>query len=187
MEIYHPRFKEINLKYRKEASKYTQQWAGEITEKLIEELAKEKYNLIIEGTLRTSSLPLKEASRFKKLTYMVELNVVAVKPEKSYLGTLLRYQEMLKQGKLPRMTPKEHHDLVAKNTGDNLDIIYSSKAFDDIKLYDRENELLYSYRETPNISPKDILEKEFNREWEIKKIKEYKEKWESYLKNKEKN
>ena len=54
---YHPRFKEINLEYGREASKYTQQWAAEITEKLIKELRKEKYNLIIEGTLRTAELP----------------------------------------------------------------------------------------------------------------------------------
>ena len=127
---YHPRFREINLEYGKEASKYTQQWAGQITEKLIEKLAKAKYNLIIEGTLRTAQLPLKEADRFRKLGYEVELHVLAVKPEKSYLGTLLRYEEMIKWGKIPRMTPKEHHDLVVKNIGDNLEVIYNSKAFD---------------------------------------------------------
>ena len=178
---YHPRFKEINLEYGKEASKYTQQWAGQITEKLIEKLAKEKYNLIIEGTLRTAQLPLKEANRFKKLGYEVELHVLAVKPEKSYLGTLLRYEEMIKQGKIPRMTPKEHHDLVVKNIGDNLEIIYNSKAFDNIKLFDRENNLLYNYRENLDISPKNILEKEFYREWKIEEIKNFREKWENLV------
>ena len=179
---YHPRFKEINLEYGKEASKYTQQWAGQITEKLIEKLAKEKYNLIIEGTLRTAQLPLKEANRFKKLGYEVELHVLAVKPEKSYLGTLLRYEEMIKQGKIPRMTPKEHHDLVVKNIGDNLEIIYNSKAFDNIKLFDRENNLLYNYKESPNVNPKDILNKEFNRVWKKGEIEEFKEKWENLIK-----
>ena len=178
---YHPRFKEINLEYGKEASKYTQQWAGQITEKLIEKLAKEKYNLIIEGTLRTAQLPLKEANRFKKLGYEVELHVLAVKPEKSYLGTLLRYEEMIKQGKIPRMTPKEHHDLVVKNIGDNLEIIYNSKAFDNIKLFDRENNLLYNYKENSNINPKNILENEFNCEWKLEEIKNFKEKWENLV------
>ena len=178
---YHPRFKEINLEYGKEASKYTQQWAGQITEKLIEKLAKEKYNLIIEGTLRTAQLPLKEANRFKKLGYEVELHVLAVKPEKSYLGTLLRYEEMIKQGKIPRMTPKEHHDLVVKNIGDNLEIIYNSKAFDNIKLFDRENNLLYNYKENSNINPKNILENEFNSEWKLEEIKNFREKWENLV------
>ena len=178
---YHPRFKEINLEYGKEASKYTQQWAGQITEKLIEKLAKEKYNLIIEGTLRTVQLPLKEANRFKKLGYEVELHVLAVKPEKSYLGTLLRYEEMIKQGKIPRMTPKEHHDLVVKNIGDNLEIIYNSKAFDNIKLFDRENNLLYNYKENYDINPKNILENEFNSEWKLEEIKNFREKWENLI------
>ena len=179
---YHPRFKEINLEHGREASKYTQQWAAEITEKLIRELRKEKYNLIIEGTLRTAELPLKEASAFKKAGYEVELNVVVVKPEKSRLGTLERYEAMLKQNKVPRMTPKEHHDLVVNNIGNNLEIIYNSKAFDNIKLFDRENNLLYNYKETPGISPKNILKKEFNREWKKEEIKDFKEKWENLIK-----
>ena len=178
---YHPRFKEINLEYGKEASKYTQQWAGQITEKLIEKLAKAKYNLIIEGTLRTAQLPLKEADRFRKLGYEVELHVLVVKPEKSYLGTLLRYEEMIKWGKIPRMTPKEHHDLVVKNIGDNLEVIYNSKAFDNIKLFDRENNLLYNYKENYDINPKNILENEFNCEWKLEEIKNFKEKWENLI------
>ena len=179
---YHPRFKEINLEYGREASKYTQQWAAEITEKLIKELRKEKYNLIIEGTLRTAELPLKEANAFKKADYKVELNVVVVKPEKSRLGTLERYEAMLKQGKVPRMAPKEHHDLVVNNIGNNLEIIYNSKAFDNIKLFDRENNLLYNYKESPNVNPKDILNKEFNRVWKKGEIEEFKEKWENLIK-----
>ena len=179
---YHPRFKEINLEYGREASKYTQQWAAEITEKLIKELRKEKYNLIIEGTLRTAELPLKEANAFKKAGYNVELNVVVVKPEKSRLGTLERYEAMLKQGKVPRMAPKEHHDLVVNNIGNNLEIIYNSKAFDNIKLFDRENNLLYNYKESPNVNPKDILNKEFNRVWKKEEIEKFKEKWENLIK-----
>ena len=179
---YHPRFKEINLEYGRDASKYTQQWASEITEKLIKELGKEKYNLIIEGTLRTAELPLKVASAFKKAGDEGELNVVVVKPEKSRLGTLERYEAMLKQGDDPRMTPKEHHDLVVENIGNNLEIIYNSKAFDNIKLFDRENNLLYNYKETPKINPKDILNKEFIREWKKEEIKDFKEKWENLIK-----
>ena len=179
---YHPKFEELNIRYGKESSKYTQQWAGEITERLIKELGKEKYNLIIEGTLRTAELPLKEAYRFKKNGYEVELNVVVVKPEKSRLGTLERYEAMLKQGKVPRMAPKEHHDLVVNNIGNNLEIIYNSKAFDNIKLFDRENNLLYNYKENPDVNPKDILNKEFNRVWKKEEIEKFKEKWENLIK-----
>lgn len=120
--------------------------------------------------------------RFKKLGYEVGLNVVAVKGEKSRLGTIQRYEEMIKQGKTPRMTPKEHHDLVVNSIGDNLETIYNSKLFDEIRLFDRENNLLYSYKETPDVSPKDILEKEFNRKWEKEEIEEYNERWSNLIK-----
>ena len=80
------------------------------------------------------------------------------------------------------MTPKEHHDLVVNNIGNNLEIIYNSKAFDNIKLFDRENNLLYNYKETPKINPKDILNKEFIREWKKEEIKDFKEKWENLIK-----
>ena len=105
--------------------------------------------------------------------------------EKSRLGTIQRYEEMIKQGKTPRMTPKEHHDLVVSSIGDNLETIYNSKLFDDIKLFDRENKLLYSYKETPDISPKDILEKEFSRKWEKEEIEEYDERWNNIIKTME--
>ena len=178
---YHPKFEELNIRYGKESSKYTQQWAGEITERLIKELGKEKYNLVIEGTLRTAELPLKEAHRFKKNGYEVELNVVVVKPEKSYLGTLLRYEQMITKGKTPRMTPKEHHDLVVNSIGNNLEIIYNSKVFDNIKLFDRENNLLYNYKESPVINPKDIIDKEFKRKWRKEELSEYRKDWEDLL------
>ena len=92
---------------------------------------------------------------------------------------------MIKQGKTPRMTPKEHHDLVVNSIGDNLETIYNSKLFDEIRLFDRENNLLYSYKETPDVSPKDILEKEFSRKWEKEEIEEYNERWNNLIKTME--
>ena len=84
---------------------------------------------------------------------------------------------MIVRGRIPRMTPKEHHDLVVNDIGNNLEIIYNSKAFDNIKLFDRENNLLYNYKENPDISPKNILEKEFYCEWKKEEIKKFEEKW----------
>lgn len=148
-----------------------------MVEHLIREAKKEKWNVIIEGTLRTSELPIREAEGLHENGYSVELCIVAVKPEKSRLGTLERYEDMIEKGRVPRITPKEHHDLVVEKIPDNLNVIYQEKAFDIIKIYDRENTLLYNSKETPNINPKDILEKEFNRSWKKEEIEEFKQKW----------
>lgn len=179
---FHPLYEQLNKIYGKDASIYTQQWAGEMVENLVKVAREEKWNVILEGTLRRAELPIKEAEDFKKNGYSVELYVVAVKPEKSRLGTLTRYEEMLQQGTTPRMTPKEHHDLVVNNITNNLEIIYNSKAFDNISLFDRGNNLLYSYKENSDISPKVILEKEFSREWKIEEIKEFNKNWDNLIK-----
>ena len=90
----HPRYKQFNRIYGKDSSIHTQQWAGEMVEKLVKELKQEKYNIILEGTIRTAELPIKEAKSFKENNYNVELFIVAVKPEISYLSTIKRYEEI---------------------------------------------------------------------------------------------
>ena len=178
---FHPLYDKLNKIYGKDASKYTQKWSGEMVEYLLKEARKEKWNVILEGTLRKAELPIREAKDFKENGYSVELYVVVVKPEKSYLATLQRYEEMIVRCRIPRMTPKEHHDLVVNNIGDNLEIIYNSKAFDNIKLFDRENNLLYNYKESPGINPKDIIDKEFKRKWRKEELSEYRKDWEDLL------
>ena len=93
----------------------------------------------------------------------------------------MRYEQMITKGKTPRMTPKEHHDLVVNSIGNNLEIIYNSKVFDNIKLFDRENHLLYNYKESPGINPKDIIDKEFKRKWRKEELSEYRKDWEDLL------
>ena len=57
----HPNFVQLNAAYGKDAVSHTAAWSGKMTETLIDALSKLGYNLIIEGTLRTSSVPMKTA------------------------------------------------------------------------------------------------------------------------------
>ena len=49
---FHPLYDKLNKIYGKDASKYTQKWSGEMVEYLLKEARKEKWNVILEGTLR---------------------------------------------------------------------------------------------------------------------------------------
>ena len=120
---------------------------------------------------------VKNGSRHRKIKY-IPIQNYNIELELS----VQRYEEMIKQGKTPRMTPKEHHDLVVSSIGDNLETIYNSKLFDEIRLFDRENNLLYSYKKTPDVSPKDILVQEFCRKWEKEEIEEYNQRWNNLIK-----
>jgi UDP-N-acetylglucosamine kinase len=140
---FHPRFNEIHKQYGNDSPKYTQPFINQVTEKLIDELSAEKYNLIIEGTLRTAIVPINTCLELKKKGYQVELHIMAVKRAISYESTILRYENAIAQGEIPRATAKQHHDMVADAISDNLDIIEKAKAFDSIKLFNRNGECLY--------------------------------------------
>lgn len=160
----HPRFKELQEIYKDDYVLHTQEFASEITNKLIEKLSDEKYNLIIEGTLRTKEVPINTLKLLKNKGYdEVNLCLVQVRPEISFLGTLIRYENMKQIGTIPRSTSKDHHDLVVNKIIENLDYIYKLKVFDNIEIYNRENENLYNFKNQKNINPSDLFKNEFSR------------------------
>lgn len=169
----HPRYKELEEKYREDASKHTNEWASAFVKKLLEELYKGRYNLIIEGTLRTLEVPKRQAEISKNFGYDVELCVLAVKPEISYLSTILRYEKMLANGQVTRMSPRDVQIEAANNICDNLDNLYKLNLFENIRLFNREDEEIYSLQKTKNINPAMVLKNEFSREWNQDEISKY--------------
>lgn len=140
--IYHPRINEIEIN-GDDLAISTQEFVHKMTESIISDLSNKKYNLIIEGTLRTVEVPEKTSNMLKNIGYITNLYVIAVNREKSWNSTINRYNEMKKQGLIPRATTKEHHDLVCNNICKNLDELQRKNIFNCIKIYNRKNELLY--------------------------------------------
>lgn len=128
-----------------------------MVECLINELSDRKYDLIIEGTLRTAQTPLNTCNLLKSKGYSVELSIMAVSKEVSWQGTIQRYEKMKLKGQTPRATPKESHDVVVNNIVQNLDELYKLHKFDNITLYNRNQERLYNMQDTPSVNPALIL------------------------------
>lgn len=160
----HPHYNEFQKTYGKKSVEYTKDFAGKMTEALINKLSDKGYSLIIEGTLRTAETPLKTQQELSKKGYQVELAVIQVKPEFSYLGTLTRYEEMINKGLKPRATLKKDHQIVVDNIANNLNTLYKQQIFSNIRIYNRENECLYSMKNTPNINPSTLILNEFKRD-----------------------
>ncbi len=177
----HPYYLELKEKYGDDYVKYTSEFSGKVTEKLINKLSDEGYNLVIEGTLRTSDVPIKTANILKDKGYEVELHLIQVRPELSLLGTFMRYEEMLEVGTVARGTPLEHHNQVVEKIPGNIDVIYNKKIFDNIEIYNRPGQKLYSLKETPELNPKDFFEKEFNRKLTNEEFKYLNEKYNEVL------
>ena len=164
---YHPHFMELQAKYGDESVKYTQKFAGEMTEALINELSSKKYNVVIEGTLRTADIPLKTCDLLKSKGYEVDLIVMAVKPDISYQSTIKRYEDLIKNGDIARATPKEHHDGVVQAIPQNLSDIYKSNKFSNIIIYNRNKECLYDQSKMQGKDPGYMI-KELFKNWNEK-------------------
>lgn len=148
----HPRYEDIKKEYGSDHPKHTAQWAGAITEALIERLAKEKYNLLIEGTLRTTEVPEQTAHRLRTNGYKVDLYVMAVKPEVSFTGTITRFFQGLQNDNNGRAVDKKHHDLVVSRLQENLIYLAKKKRFDEIVVCNRAGELTRSQNNPDEIT-----------------------------------
>ena len=120
----HPHFDKLYVKYGDAYVNHTQKFSSQVTERLIDELSKEKYNLIIEGTLRTAAVPINTARLLKSRGYNVELAVMAVPPILSYVGTIERYEKMKEIGTTPRMTTKQQHDNTVHAIVESIEKVY---------------------------------------------------------------
>lgn len=157
----HPNSILLDEKYGKEAVNYKGDFSGRMVEELYKELSEKKYNLVVEGTLRTIDTPLKTAKDLKKKGYKIYLYVMAVSMELSYIGTLERYERMFRiKPDSARATSKDIHDQIVEKLPNNIDTLYELDIFDDISLFKRDGSLVYSSCKTPNQSPKAILEQE---------------------------
>lgn len=168
---FHPRFRQLQKVYGKDAVLYTQAFSGQMTEALINYLSDERYHLIIEGTLRTTEVPMKTCHILKEKGYTVNLAVMAVKPQLSYLSTILRYETKLAVDGAPRATPKEHHDRIVAALPENVSLLYRKGIFDNIRLFARSGKVVYDYQATPEVDAGEIL-KAFHGEWQAEEFVE---------------
>lgn len=139
----HPRFHQIAAQYGIDSPAHTAAWAGRMVEAVIDALSIMRYNLVIEGTLRTSDVPLKTAELLRGRGYGVSLALMAVKPEISLLSCQLRYEQMRIAGTEPRAVDPAHHLLIVESIVDNLRTLEDSGMFDGVSLYFRSERRLF--------------------------------------------
>jgi len=141
----HPNAKSLVEKYGKDYVQYVTPFSNQMTEALINTLSDRHYNLVIEGTVRTTRVPQQTARQLQEKGYMTSLYVMATPRSQSYLSTIQRYIHMYQLNpQTARPTPKEIHDETVKSLPTNLDALYKQGTFQDIQLYDRSGRQLYS-------------------------------------------
>lgn len=128
--------------------KHVTPYSNRMTEAIISRLSDQGYNLVIEGTGRTTDVPIQTATMLQAKGYETKMYVMAVPKINSYLGTIERYETMYADDPMTaRATPKQAHDIVVKNLPTNLETLHKTGLFSDIRLYNREGvKLLFKFR-----------------------------------------
>lgn len=161
---FHPNYRKLFDTYGSDSVQMTSKFSGEVTERLIQQIADRKVNLIIEGTGRTTEIPHKTAKALTEKGYRVELAVIATRPEQSLCSTLLRFYEMNEGGTIPRATAAEAHDYIVNMLPGNLDTLYNDSMISKITIWDRTPERVYD-SEMDYESPSEALREYWFRPW----------------------
>ena len=159
---FHPHITQIKDEYKETYPKITQPFVNRVVEQLIDELSKKHYNMIIEGTLRDVNIPIKTARMLDERDYIVELLVVATDRYTSWKSTIDRGDKMREEGKIPRYVDKNHHDFVVEKLPDTVQKLIDEDSIYNIIIMRRDETIIYNKEETPDLNPKDILEKELS-------------------------
>ncbi|WP_267523181.1 zeta toxin family protein [Campylobacter sp. MG1] len=135
---YHPDYANLQATYGKDSPKHTATFAGMITEMILDKAIKNKLNVVIEGTFRTATTPIKTLQLFKDNGYNTNVLIQTCHKDISWKSCLERYEKMLETNPAEaRFTDKAHHDIVVDNLANNIKEVQKSGLVDNIKIYSR--------------------------------------------------
>ncbi|MBZ7980339.1 zeta toxin family protein [Campylobacter sp. RM12640] len=135
---YHPNYANLQATYGKDSPKHTAEFAGMITEMILDKAIKNKLNIVIEGTFRTATTPIKTLKLFKDNGYNTNVLIQTCHKDISWKSCLERYEKMLETNpNEARFTDKVHHDIVVDNLANNIKEVQKSGLVDNMKIYSR--------------------------------------------------
>lgn len=164
----HKHYDDFYQLYGKDASKYTGDFSGRMVKKVRDEAIKHRFNIVIEGTFRTTETPLKELINFKEQGYKSEVIVCTCPKELSWESTIKRAEELEKAGLQPRYVPKEHHDEVTQKLASNTETIFGSGLVSHLEIYSREAKLFDSINGNVDDIQR-VINTELNKELSLEK------------------
>ncbi|WP_241575762.1 zeta toxin family protein [Rosenbergiella nectarea] len=154
---FHPDYKKLRDTHGDNWVSHTSDFSGKMTERFLEQGIKEKLNIVIEGTFRTTEAPLKTLSDFKESDYETTVMIKTTDPEQSWKSTIDRFNDALSMGEDTRAVPKDHHDLVVRNLASNGQIVFDSGLADKFQVYSREAKMFDSSDNQNSKSVKDSI------------------------------
>ena len=161
----HPNYEALYEKYGKELSSYTHEFAEEIKEEIQKRAIDAKYNIIIDGTLKNVNKAEKQIDDLKNKGYSVDVLIHTCPKEVSWQSVNARYENALKQGRIPRYVPKHVHDQVVEVLPTNADKLCQSKQIESLTVHNRQEKIYDSKidKGLPSVSIQNEINKNENK------------------------
>ena len=123
-------------------AKLVQPYSDYVVNELKKIFAPRRYNIIIEGTMRTTDVPLSTLVEFKNQGYKAEAYVVSSHYYASRVACLYRCELDWEVNGYGRAVPVESHDDAYQNIPNTLKVLIESKLLDDLTILSRNGEVL---------------------------------------------
>lgn len=149
---------------------FTHNFSGYMTDRLIDRVSKEKYNILLEWSMRNPNQIIKSVEEFKNKDYTINLNVLAVSKDVSLNACHLRSSGMNKYGHIVRRIPDSFHELCIKDLPSSINTIYDEckNKVDKFYLINRDGSIIWD--KNNKSLPGDVLNEYINKEYKFETI-----------------
>lgn len=159
-------------------------WAASLTQAAMDQ----RYNLVIDGTMRDPQAIATVASRLRDAGYEVEGRVMAVNELVSSLHIHKRYENQMQAQGVGRFSTKEQHDRAFSGLPASLELLERNKSLDRLTLFNRDGATIYrnelvagdKWLEAP--AARQALDIERNREMTLDEKREFATGWGAVVK-----
>lgn len=135
---YHPEYEQLQKIDNTLSVKSTANFAGKMAENILYTALICHYNIVIEGTFRTSETPITTLKLMKNYGYTTCVQIQTCNKDLSWNSCKERYKKMkIVNPKEARITTKESHDIVVQNLSENILKVIQSGLADNLKIYSR--------------------------------------------------
>lgn len=141
---FHPKNDELMQKDDRTAADFTHADASAWAEKAERFAREQKFNVLIEGTLKTPENAAAKLAEYREAGYFVEARVIAVHERTSWQGVVGRYEQQKEDAGVGRMTPKPVHDAAVAGVLASVEKIETEKLADRVRIDRRGAEQIYS-------------------------------------------
>jgi hypothetical protein len=132
---YHPKHDDIVKNNMRDYSAITQNFSNIFTQELLDIALKNKFNVIVEGTMRNPDVAINTAKRFKENGFKVHACVIAAHPALTKLRIYIRYQEQVHKFGFGRLADNRVHNEAVAGLLDSVNQLYQNQLADFIHIY----------------------------------------------------